>query len=139
MVRGGAEYQVQEAMNHAVINWSKTFLHDTNAGLRSICQAASTGVQGDLMSSKRWGEGACSNCRKTTIGANRRPRLGDENWSKESPGIISGHLGESEIISDLGGPRNHLGPSRRTSKSSRAISEHLEIISYSQRQSKGDG
>ena len=46
MVRGGAEYQVQEAMNHAVINWSKTFLRDTNAGLQtlhSICQAASKG------------------------------------------------------------------------------------------------
>jgi hypothetical protein len=34
MVRGGAEYQVQEAMNHVVINWSKTFLRDTNAGHR---------------------------------------------------------------------------------------------------------
>jgi ribonuclease HI len=43
MVRGGAEYQVQEAMNHAVINWSKNFLHDTNAGLHSIGQAASMG------------------------------------------------------------------------------------------------
>jgi len=52
MVRGGAEYHVQEAMNHAVINWSKTFLHDTNAGLHSIGQAASMGVQGDLMSNE---------------------------------------------------------------------------------------
>ena len=55
MVRGGAEYQVQEAMNHAVINWSKTLLRDTNAGLRNIGQAASMGVQGDLMSNERWG------------------------------------------------------------------------------------
>ena len=55
MVRGGAEYQVQEAMNHAVINWSKTFLRDTNAGLHNIGQAASMGVQGDLMSNERWG------------------------------------------------------------------------------------
>ena len=46
---GGAEYQVQEAMNHAVANWGKTFLRDTNAGLRNISQAASMGVQGDLM------------------------------------------------------------------------------------------
>jgi len=40
----------------------------------------------------------------------------------EGPEIISGHLG---------GPRNHLGPSRRTLKSFRAIFklEHLEIIS----------
>ena len=41
MVGGVAEYQVQEAMNHAVTNWCKTFLRDTNAGLRSISQAAS--------------------------------------------------------------------------------------------------
>jgi hypothetical protein len=45
MVRGGAEYQVQEAMNRAVTNWGKTFLRDTNAGLRNISQAASMGVQ----------------------------------------------------------------------------------------------
>ena len=38
MVRGGAEYQVQEAMNHTVANWGKTLLRDTNAGLRSISQ-----------------------------------------------------------------------------------------------------
>ena len=42
-------------MNHAVTNWGKTFLRDTNAGLRSISQAASMGVQGDLMSNERWG------------------------------------------------------------------------------------
>ena len=41
-------------MNHAVTNWCKTFLCDTNAGLRSISQAASMGVQGDLMSNERW-------------------------------------------------------------------------------------
>ena len=58
MVRGGAEYQVQEAMNHAVTNWGKTFLRDTNAGLCSISQAASMGVQGDLMSNERWGRTA---------------------------------------------------------------------------------
>ena len=55
MVRGGAEYQVQEAMNGAVANWGKTFLRDTNAELRSISQSASMGVQGDLMSNERWG------------------------------------------------------------------------------------
>jgi len=31
-------------MNHAVTNWCKTFLRDTNAGLHSISQAASMGV-----------------------------------------------------------------------------------------------
>ena len=36
-----AEYQVQEAMKRGVANWSKTFLRDTNAGLRNISQAAS--------------------------------------------------------------------------------------------------
>ena len=70
MVRGGAEYQVQEAMNHAVINWSKTFLRDTNAGLHSIGQAASMGVQGDLMSNERWGRRCMLQLQE------------DENWSK---------------------------------------------------------
>jgi len=60
-------------MNHAVINWCKTFLRDTNAGLHSISQAASMGVQGDLMSNERWGR-ECM--RKTKIGTNRQPRLG---------------------------------------------------------------
>jgi hypothetical protein len=70
MVRGGAEYQVQEAMNHAVINWSKTFLRDTNAGLHSIGQAASMGVQGDLMSNERWGRECMLQLQE------------DENWNK---------------------------------------------------------
>jgi hypothetical protein len=33
-------------MNHAVINWSKTFLHDTNAGLHSIGQYSTEFSQG---------------------------------------------------------------------------------------------
>jgi hypothetical protein len=70
MVRGGAEYQVQEAMNHAVTNWCKTFLRDTNAGLRSISQAASMGVQGDLMSNERWGRECMLQLQE------------DENWNK---------------------------------------------------------
>ncbi len=70
MVRGGAEYQVQEAMNHAVANWCKTFLRDTNAGLRSISQAASMDVQGDLMSNERWGRECMLQLQE------------DENWNK---------------------------------------------------------
>ena len=70
MVRGGAEYQVQEAMNHAVINWSKTFLCDTNAGLHYIGQVASMGVQGDLMSNKHWGRRCMLQLQE------------DENWNK---------------------------------------------------------
>jgi uncharacterized protein YacL (UPF0231 family) len=70
MVRGGAEYQVQEAMNHTVTNWCKTFLRDTNAGLRSISQAASMGVQGDLMSNDRWGKECMLQLQE------------DENWNK---------------------------------------------------------
>jgi hypothetical protein len=70
MVRGGAEYQVQEAMKRAVANWSKTFLRDTNAGLRNISQAASIGVQGDLMSNERWGRECMLQLQE------------DENWSK---------------------------------------------------------
>ena len=55
MLRGGAEYQRQKAMNRAVANWSKTFLNSTNIGLHNIGQAASTGAQGDLMDQERWG------------------------------------------------------------------------------------
>ena len=70
MVRGGAEYQVQEATNHAVTNWRKTFLRDTNAGLHSISQAASKGAQGDLMSNERWGRECMLQLQE------------DENWNK---------------------------------------------------------
>ena len=70
MVRGGAEYQVQEAMNHAVTNWRKTFLRDTNAGLHNISQAASKGAQGDLMSNDRWGRECMLQLQE------------DENWNK---------------------------------------------------------
>jgi hypothetical protein len=55
-------------MNHSVINWSKTFLRDTNAGLHS--QVASMGVQGDLMSNERWGRRCMLQLQE------------DENWSK---------------------------------------------------------
>ena len=61
---------MQEAMNHAVTNWCKTFLRDTNAGLRSISQAASMGVQGDLMSNERWGRECMLQLQE------------DENWNK---------------------------------------------------------
>ena len=70
MVRGGAEYQVQEAMNRSVANWGKTFLCDTNAGLRNISQAASMGVQGDLMSNECWGRECMLQLQE------------DENWNK---------------------------------------------------------
>jgi hypothetical protein len=54
MLRGGAEYQRQKAMNRAVANWSKTFLNSTNIGRHKIGHAASTGTQGDLMDHERW-------------------------------------------------------------------------------------
>ena len=37
MVRGGAEYQVQEAMNRAVANWGKTFLCDILCTSDGVC------------------------------------------------------------------------------------------------------
>ena len=70
MVRGGAEYQVQEAMNRVVANWGKMFLRDTNAGLRNISQTACIGVQGDLMSHERWGRECMLQLQE------------DENWNK---------------------------------------------------------
>ena len=59
-------------MNRAVANWGKTFLRDTNAGLRNISQAASMGVQGDLMSNERWGRECMLQLQE------------DENWNKQT-------------------------------------------------------
>jgi hypothetical protein len=55
MLRGGAEYQRQRALNRAADNWNKTFMLSTNSGLQRIKQAANTRAQGDLMDSTRWG------------------------------------------------------------------------------------
>jgi hypothetical protein len=54
MIRGGAEFQRQKALNQAENNW-KAFLGSTDIGLHRIGQAASTGAQSDLMDSTRWG------------------------------------------------------------------------------------
>jgi hypothetical protein len=54
MIRGGAEFQRQKALNQAENNW-KAFLGSTDTGLHRIGQAASTGAQSDLMDSTRWG------------------------------------------------------------------------------------
>ena len=55
MLRGGAEFQRQEALNRAANNWNKAFLCSTDIGLHRIRQAASTGAQSDLMDSTRLG------------------------------------------------------------------------------------
>jgi hypothetical protein len=55
MLRGGAEYQMQRALNRAVDNWIKIFMSSTDSGLQRIKQAANTGAQSDLMDSTRWG------------------------------------------------------------------------------------
>jgi len=55
MLRGGAEYQRQKALNRAAHNWNKAFLLSTNSGLQRIRQATTTGAQSDLMDSTRWG------------------------------------------------------------------------------------
>ena len=55
MLRGGAEFQRQKALNRATDNWSSAFLHSTDSALQRIKQAASTGAQSDLMDSTRWG------------------------------------------------------------------------------------
>ena len=55
MHRGGAEHQMQRALNRAVDNWIKIFMSSTDSGLQRIKQAANTGAQSDLMDSTRWG------------------------------------------------------------------------------------
>jgi hypothetical protein len=54
MIRGGAEFHKQNALNQAGNNW-KGFMGSTDTGLHRIRQAASTGAQSDLMDSTRWG------------------------------------------------------------------------------------
>jgi hypothetical protein len=54
MVRGGAEFHRQKALNHAGNNW-KGFMGSTDTGLHRIRQAASMGAQSDLMDTTRWG------------------------------------------------------------------------------------
>jgi hypothetical protein len=54
MIRGGAAFQRQKALNQAENNW-KAFLGSTVIGLHRIGQAASTGAQSDLMDITRWG------------------------------------------------------------------------------------
>ena len=55
MLRGGAEFQTQKALNQAADNWNRTFLRSTDSGLQRIKQAASTGAQSDFMDSTRLG------------------------------------------------------------------------------------
>ena len=55
MLRGGAEFQKQKALNRAANIWNKAFLCSTDIGLHRIRQAASTGAQSDLMDSTRLG------------------------------------------------------------------------------------
>jgi hypothetical protein len=55
MLRGGAEYQMQRALNRAVDNWITIFMRSTDSGLQRNKQAANTGAQSDLMDSTHWG------------------------------------------------------------------------------------
>ena len=55
MLRGGAEFQRQKALNRAVNSWNTAFPRSNDVGLHRIGQAASTGAQSDLMDSMRWG------------------------------------------------------------------------------------
>ena len=55
LLRGGAEHQMQRALNRAVDNWIKIFMSSTDSGLQRIKQAANTGAHSDLMDSTRWG------------------------------------------------------------------------------------
>ena len=45
MLRGGADDQMQRALNHNVDNWIKIFMSSTDSGLQRIKQAANTGAQ----------------------------------------------------------------------------------------------
>jgi hypothetical protein len=55
MLRGGAEFQRQKALNRPANNWNRAFLRSTDIGLHRIGQVTSTGAQSDLMDSTRCG------------------------------------------------------------------------------------
>jgi hypothetical protein len=79
MIRGGAEFHRQKALNQAENNW-KGFMGSTDTGLHRIGQAASTGAQSDLIHQVRAGGGVvCSNFKKWTTGENRLPQPGQLN------------------------------------------------------------
>ena len=76
MLKGGAEFQRQKALNRAAGNWSKDFLHTTDTGVTRIRQVASTGVKCD---SKRWG----SECMLQLQEAEDRKTSAAATWAAE--------------------------------------------------------
>ena len=93
MLRGGAEFQRQKALNRAANNWIRAFLRSTDIGLPRIGQAASTGAQSDLMDSTRWGGVVCSNFKKRTTCSNKHT-----HWENRlpQPGQLSFYLGRAK-------------------------------------------
>jgi len=78
MIRGGAEFHRQKALNQAGNNW-KGFMGSTDTGLHRIRQAASTGAQSDLMDSTRWGRSCMLQLQEMDTGENRLPQRGQLN------------------------------------------------------------
>ena len=72
MLRGGAEHQVQRVLDRAGSNWNKNFLLSAEAGMQSIRQSASAGVQSDLMGAKDWGRRCMLQLQEA------------ENWNKQA-------------------------------------------------------
>jgi hypothetical protein len=79
MLRGGAEFQRQRALNRAANNWNRAFLRSTDIGLHRIGQAASTGAQSDLMDSTRWGW----RCMLQLQEADKWKKLAATTWTAE--------------------------------------------------------
>jgi hypothetical protein len=86
MLRGGAEFQRQKALNRDASNWNRVFkalnrdasnwnrvfLGSTDIGLHRIGQASSTGAQSDLMDSTSWGWSCMLQLQET------------DNWEKQA-------------------------------------------------------
>ena len=53
MLKGGAEFQRQKALNRAAGNWDKEFIRTTDTGVALIRQVACTGVKCNLMDRTR--------------------------------------------------------------------------------------
>jgi hypothetical protein len=78
MIRGGAEFQRQKALNQAENNW-KAFLGSTDTRLHRIGQTARTGAQSDFMDSTRWGW----SCMLQLQGADNWETPADTTWAAE--------------------------------------------------------
>jgi hypothetical protein len=124
MLRGGAEFQRQKALNRASNNWNKAFLCSTDIGLHRIGQAASTGTQSDLKDSTHWGWSCMFQLQEA------------DNWEKPAATTLAAefllrdceHRIKGEITGSAGKPVHGLNTTSSSKASKRWQEKQLERI-----------